>query len=621
MKSSLLATLLLFMSQLPAVADTGAPADLDIRFEHYYTTYTLNEDRSHVETHDWSKKILKERAVAGAKKAYVTYSTSIQKAEVLHAYTRKADGRRIQVPKDNYQVEVNRGQGKDSPVFSDRTTLTVIFPDVAVGDAVAFSYKVIQREAMFPGHFSVTNFFPLEYAYDDVRMRIDAPASIWAQHAARGMNEKISEQRGRKTLEWTFQNKEPQQNKRRNYSVYELDDVPGVSYSTFRSYEEIARAYGARATPKAAVTERVRQLANEITGDRTDPRAQAHVLYDWVAKHISYAGNCIGVGAVVPHDIPFILDNRMGDCKDHATLLQALYAAKGIVSAQALVNAGNAYRLPKIPVASNVNHVINYIPNLDLYVDSTAESTPFGLLPFQVADKPVLLVEGHRDGAKTPALAFGTNRQSMKTIVKIAADGSASGTIEVDLQGMFAVNTRAWMRHMPKDREDELVANALRGTGFIGSGKIDKDDPTALIDSHRFKVSFDIKDFVSLPGAGAFPIRPLLSTEAPVYRFLAQAQEPDEAVNVSCSNGSTIEEYRFEFPKGMKILSIPDNTSFANEILSYRATYKLAGNTLNVTRTVEDRTRGNVCTPDTTRTFKAIALKALSNMKAQVVYK
>lgn len=621
MKTFLLCAALCFGFQLPALAEAEAPADLDTRYEHYYVSYTLNDDRSHVEAHDWARKILKERAVASAKKAYVTYSTSIQKAEVLSAYTRKPDGRRIKVPRDNYQVEVNRGKDKDAPVFSDRTTMTVVFPDVAVGDSVVLSYKIVQREAMFPGHFSISSYFPREVAYDDVRVRIDAPASIWAQYAARDMVEKVSERRGRKLLEWTYRHQEPLRNKRLNYSVYDVDGVPGLAYSTFRSYADIAQAYGARATPRAAVTDRIRKLADEIVKDKTKPRDQAHALYDWVAKNISYAGHCIGVGAVVPHELPFVLDNRMGDCKDHATLLQALLAAKEMASVQALVNAGSAYRLPRIPVAAHVNHVINFIPSLDLFVDSTSESTPFGLLPFQVADKPVLLVDGHRDGVKTPALAFGISRQSTKTAIKIAADGSATGSIDVDLKGMFAANTRAWMRHLPKDREDEMVKGVLRGGGYIGSGKIENDDPAELLDSHRYKVNFEIKDFISLPGAGAFHIRPLFTSEAPVHGFLTQAHEPVETVDIACSNGSTFEEYRYEFPKGVKIISVPDNMAVSNDELSYRATYKLAGNTLTVTRAVEDKTRGNICSPETVRTYNQIALKALPNLKAQVVYK
>jgi len=231
-----------------------------------------------------------------------------------------------------------------------------------VGDTVAFSYRLTETEPMFPGHFSVTETFPRTAAYDDVKVRIDAPTALWTQHLARQLTESVnSEKDGRKIIEWTYQNKLPLKSKRQNYSVYDAEKEPGFAYSTFKSYAEIVQAYGERASPKAAVTERVQKLADEVAQDKKTPREQGRALYDWVATNITYAGNCIGVGAVVPHDIDFILDNRMGDCKDHATLLQALLAAKGIVSTQALVNAGSSYRLPRIPVVSTVNHVINFI--------------------------------------------------------------------------------------------------------------------------------------------------------------------------------------------------------------------------------------------------------------------
>jgi hypothetical protein len=134
-------------------------------------------------------------------------------------------------------------------------------------------------------------------------------------------------------------------------------------------------------------------------------------------------------------------------------------------------------------------------------------------------------------------------------------------------------------------------------------------------------VNFEIRDFITLPGAGAFHIRPLFTSEAPVHGFLMQAHEPVETVDIACSNGTTNEEYRYEFPRGVKILSVPDNLAVSNEELSYRASYKLVGNTLTVMRVVEDKTRGNICSPETVRKYNQVALKALPNIKAQVVYK
>ncbi|MGO4779545.1 transglutaminase family protein, partial [Lysobacter sp. 2RAB21] len=141
---------------------------------------------------------------------------------------------------------------------------------------------------------------------------------------------------------------------------YKVEDFPGYAFSTFRSYGQIAAAYGERALPKAAPTPRVRKLADEIAAGKKDQREVAKALYEWVSTNIQYAGNCIGLGAVVPRDQEFVLDNRIGDCKDHATLLQALLAAKNVPATQALINAGNVYQLPDIPVASSVNHVLNY---------------------------------------------------------------------------------------------------------------------------------------------------------------------------------------------------------------------------------------------------------------------
>lgn len=599
----------------------AAEPDLATRLDRYTIEYRLNDDLSHVESYLWEKTVLKERAIASAKEASVTYSTSIQKAVITEAYTRKADGRRIDVPKANFQETVNKGRGKDAPVFSDRTTLTVVFPEVAVGDTVVLAYEIIQSEPMFPGHFSTYRNFSRTYPYSDVRVRFDLPATLRVQYEAREMAEKVTEKDGRRIIEWTFANKNPVERKRRDYSVYDIESEPGFAISTFSNYGEIAEAYGARARPKAVVNERIQALADKITAGKTEPREQAQALYEWVATNITFAGNCIGVGAVVPHDTDFILDNRMGDCKDHATLLQALLAAKGIDSIQALVNAGAVYRLPAIPVAASVNHVINYLPAFDLYVDATAKTIPFGMLAFQVADKPVLWVDGYRESTRTPVAAVGDNRQHMKTVVRIAEDGSASGKVEVSQKGLFAVNTRAWVRDMPEDAKAELAKAWFQREGWIGSGTPELPGAKDLSDSYRYSFQFEIQDYVQRSGAAGFAISPLFYSDAPIMSYAREAVMPVEEVDVACSSGISTEEYVYEFPEGMQILSIPDDIALSNDFLSYRGSYKLEGSTLTVKRVLEDRTRGNVCSPETVRATREFSKQVLSNLRAQVIYK
>ncbi len=605
-----------------AHAAAGEPLDLQSRYGRYHTTITLAENGTAVETYEWSRTILKEAAVRWSKRASVTYSTSVQKAEVLAAYTQKPDGRRIDVPKDNYQLEVNGGKEKDAPVFSDLTTLTVVFPDVSVGDTLVFSYRTTQTEPLFPRQFATTETFSKQSAFDDVSVKIDYPASMWVQYEARGMTQKEGTSiQGRKSVEWTYSNPQPVKSERRDYSVFDPEKETGYSFSTFKSYAEIVDAYGARALPKAAVTERIQKLSDEIVTDKQGAREHARALYEWVAKNITYAGNCIGLGTVVPHDLPFVLDNKMGDCKDHATLLQALLTARGIKSTQALINAGSVYRLPRIPVVSTVNHVINYLPELDLYVDSTVDYIPFGMLPFGDTDKPVLLVEGFRDGTRTPPQPASANLQRMKSVLKIAADGSISGTVDVHERGQHAVESRASARKMTKEAQEDLVKNMFRSMGAIGSGKFDKDDPTELTDSYHYKADIKMEHFTKLPGSGAFYINPVFSTAAPISNFAVSAQEPELEADIACSGGASNEEYVIELPKTMKVLSVPDNLKLSNTFLSYSASYRLKGNTLTVKRALDDRTKGSVCPPSMSIEYKKFAEKVLDNLRTPVLYK
>jgi transglutaminase-like putative cysteine protease len=607
-------------SSLPAVS--AEALDLQTRFGRYYTNVVVNEDGTAVESSEWSMTVLKESAIERAKRASVGFSTSAQKADVVAAYTLKADGRRLEVPKDNYQVEVNKGNGKDSPVYSDRTTLTVVFPDVSVGDSVVFSYRIAQTEPMFPKHYSTAQIFYNQVAHDDVRVRIDWPASMWVQYEARGMNEFESTTNGdRRAVEWRYSNPAPKRTERKDFSVFDPEKEAGYAFSTFKTYADVTSAYGVKAIPKAVPDERIKTLAATIVGDKTAKKEQAHALYDWVATNITYAGNCIGIGGVVPRDLAFVLDNKMGDCKDHATLLQALLAARGIASTQALVNSGSIYRLPRIPVVSMVNHVINHLPEFDLYVDSTSNDTPFGMLPRGDQDKPVLLVEGYRDGTRTPASPLGSNREKMKAALRVDADGAITGTVEVTQQGHGAISTRTWAREMTKDVESDLIKDMIRNQGLIGSGKFEKDDPTGLKDSYHYKVSLNAEKYLRMPGAGAFYVAPPFGIGSVMGGMMNSAGHPEPDVDVACSSAHAVEDYTIELPKKMKVLSIPQNMKIANDILSYTATYKLTGNILTVHRTLDDRTKGNVCSPKTMAEFKKIADKAMDNLKEQVLYK
>jgi hypothetical protein len=615
---SLVAAFLSISAQANAQSDL---TDLPWRSQRHYETHVVAADGTEVATYSLASKVLKDTALQSMKQMTVHHSKGAQKLQILEAYTRKADGRRVNAPKDNFQVRVDSGQGSGNPAFSDLSSTTVVFPDVAVGDSVVVSYKLSTTQAWFPGKISFLGTFPKAVAYDDVRIVVDTPSQLPAKYAARGMTEKVVVKNGRKRVEWSLQNKVPTKNDRQDFSVYDIDSEPGYVYSTFDSYGDIALNYDQRATPKAAVTARIRKLADELTQGKTEPADQARSLYDWVTTTITYAGNCVALGAVVPRDLDVVLDNKMGDCKDHATLLQALLAAKGIASHQALVNAGTHFRLPEIPVASLVNHVINFVPSLNLFLDSTDPDMPFGHLPLMVQDKPVLMADASLQGKRTPADRLGTNTQVMKTILTLKDDGSAEGRVEVSLGGNHGINARRRFKGVSRDDEKSIVKSVFRGMGLEGDGTVVLGDHRVLSDSYTYAASFKAKDVVPFPGSGAFYVSPMFYSEAPIWLFAQQASVPSGEFPGLCTSGTSSEEFEITLPQQMQVLSIPDSTAFNSPLVAYEASYQLDGRVLKVRRKLTDKTPGNVCSPETLRTYREALAPVLKNLRQQVLYK
>ena len=248
--------------------------------------FHINTDGSYTEEREQAVKVLKAEALEAVKDASIGYSTSIQKVEVLEAYTLKADGKRIAVPKSNYQVQTNGGHGDGGPVFSDETTMTVVFPELAVGDTTVFKYRLTGSQPMFDHQFSDVETFSREVYYGQVDVSFDAPAALPVRHEAWHMQQVRDETvGGRRISHWRYSNKQPVKPDH-GATLFEFERQPGLVYSTFASYADIARVYGERATPKAAPTPRIRKLADEIVGKRSEPREVAKVLYEWVSTNI-----------------------------------------------------------------------------------------------------------------------------------------------------------------------------------------------------------------------------------------------------------------------------------------------------------------------------------------------
>lgn len=432
-------------------ADTSVTIEKDIR------KHVINADGSYIATNDVVVLINEERAVKVYSQYYLNYNRSLETLEVVEAFTQKPDGRKFPVQSDQIKEQQER-ESADAPMFQDTLVKVVIFPDVAVGDRLIIRSRTNRHTALFPQHFeSLSN--PTFHPTRQYTLVYDLPQSMPLYADARGFKASAPVTKAGRTI-YRWDNIPEEKARIETGSVAYQDYGQYLAVSTFPDFKAFAQAYDARA--KSRVTADISQLAQTITAHLVDPRDKAIALNDWVRKNIRYVAVYVGAGSVVPNPVETILANRYGDCKDHVALLESLLSAVGIESTPALLNAENAYTLPKVATLGVINHAITYIPTVDLYLDSTAEGVAGGYLPIFNLDKPVVFSKSGTLG-RTPSTQDG--KVESNTVFKIRASGEADFTHSSRITGWAAEPNRHAVNSMSVVDRNQLVQKLLASYG------------------------------------------------------------------------------------------------------------------------------------------------------------
>lgn len=151
-----------------------------------------------------------------------------------------------------------------------------------------------------------------------------------------------------------------------------------IVITSLRSWEDFL-AWSRRMMNRAMVLDdaakaKTAQLLQGAASDRQKVRR----IYDYL-NSLRYVTTPLGAAAFRPQTVGMMMQNGFGDCKDKASALAAMCAYAGIRAERVLVNRGGVAD-PNFP-SWQFNHMINYIPSLDLWLDATDGLSPFGELP------------------------------------------------------------------------------------------------------------------------------------------------------------------------------------------------------------------------------------------------
>jgi transglutaminase-like putative cysteine protease len=553
-----------------------------------------------------------EAAAKSAGQQTLTYSEVTEDLEVTEAYTLKGDGSKL--PVDPSKIFVQAAPGARAPMFDDVKSKVIVFPDVTANDTLVFTTVRHAKEAHFPGQFFRMEIFPRAIAWNEVRISISVPKSLPLRVETHDLGLDKQMDGDRVVYRWHYSAPMPKVNDLSAIAL--VDREPRLFASTFKSYEDLGRAYAEAAAPKSAVTPKIQAQADEITAGVTDKRAQTQKIYEWVSNRIRYVGIELGRGRVVPHDAETVLTNAYGDCKDHVALLEALLAAKGIRSEPVLINSTNSYALPEPPTLAQFNHVITWLPDLKMYVDTTAVVAPFGTLPFVEYGKPVVhaLVKG--SARKTlPVLASGEATMSLKTATHMTADGKMQGESTTTATGPFSVMLRQAGTGIQAAGSERVAQEMLRRIGMTGTASVDLATPPAqLAPSYAITLHYDGQPNVPWVVGQGYPMPPGIRMlpfagdllAGPLTNRNLPATEP-----TPCWSGTAVEDLSIEPPPGKHFGKLPPDTDVTTDNLSFTARWKEDGRVVSVHREFKSKMNQALCA-DELRTTTAGALAKIA---------
>ena len=571
-------------------------------------------DGSFTQTIHAELKAANEAGALQISRINLPFSAGLQTIEVVEAYTWKADGRKIPIDPATVFEQLPQDAAQSGMVTDQRIKI-LFFPQFSAGDKAVYTVRMTTAHPHFPGAFFAGEIFPRIISYKEVRATITAPKSMGLRVENHDVSFSKKDSGSDTVYSWHYA--APTTKKLETVLVSPIDREPRFFISSFKDYAELGRAYAALATPKIAVTPKVAALAEQVAGGEKDRKEQARKLYEWVVHNIRYVGIELGHGSFVPHDVDAILANGYGDCKDHDVLLQALLKAKNIDAESVLINSSNSYTLTEAPTFTQLDHVITFVPEFNVYLDASVPVAPFGVLPLAEYGKPAVRLTAKTASPITmPLLKPGMTSIHTVTAQKLETNGNLSGTTTTTATGPYALGLRLIGFAVQGAGAEKAAEYQLSARGFKdGTGKLIEDPPTVLGERYSIRGEFVVKGWDSvLHGEGTIMPGGLRVLAKTGDGMMGPADNSDNLINeaTACYSANADEDISLEAPEGYGFAATPSDVKVSTPNISFTAHWNLSGRTLSVHRAFTSTIDQPLCS-GALRKQTAAALKQITD--------
>lgn len=403
-----------------------------------------------------------------------TYSAVSDKISADFVRVHKPDGHVVTAGPEAVQ-DLSSPVERVAPTYTDIRQMHITVPDLNVGDTLEYQIHSVTVQPLVPGQFFTQWNASKQIITLDETFEVNLPRArhlhVKTSNGIAAPN--IQDQGDRRIYTWhSSLTKHPDDSSDddKEKKKQKEPELPDVQISTFASWEQLGQWYADLQKPRAAVSDPVRAEAEELVKGLSTPAEKATAIYDYVSKNIRYVSLSFGLGRYQPHPAADVLSNQYGDCKDKATLLEALLAAENIESYPVLINFQRKID-PDMPSPGQFDHLINIVvlDGKNHWADTTPGVAPFGLLVSPLRDKQALVIPPAAPASlqKTPMDPPFTPATTTAIDGQVDSFGRLQGKLTISDDGDFAVLVRTALRMVPQNDWPKMADRLVQA--FLGS--------------------------------------------------------------------------------------------------------------------------------------------------------
>jgi cellulose synthase operon protein C len=506
------------------------------------------------------------------------YDPDTQHVDVRLMRVYRKDGRELESVR-TYETQLGEPWYR---LYYDTRAVQIVFPNLEPGDVVEVRYRVddVAHRNLFADYFGDMQLWQDWVPVASKRYVLITPTSreiftnavdeTKVQHARKVSGDQRID-------DYTWANVPPLRTEDGMPGMTEVS--PYLHVSTYRNWQDVGKWYWGLIHDQLYADQALKKTVAELVADKKNVRDKVVSIHDWVVNHTRYVGLEFGIHGFLPYRVPLIVQRGFGDCKDKASLMYTMLREAGVDARIVLLRTRRNGSIRTEPASLAVfDHAITYVPELDMYLDGTAEHSGTTELPSEDQGVSVLLVGPNSAELRTtPVLPPNSSIRTRTLNVALENDGSARVEGREEVVGSDAAGYRQYYEAegTRAERFERALAAIYPGVELLSQ----KFEALHVLETPvRYAYRLKVPRFGMMDG-DSMQVAPSVLSD--LVRSMARAPAREQPLDLGSPN-TYIEERTFNPPKGLSFRAVPKDSEVASDFGRLRLQYVLDGNTLKV---------------------------------------